>query len=61
MIIENHNHVLVVGMGKTGHSIAKFLKSKNIFISVYDSEKSIHDLRKELKGINITNYYAGPL
>jgi len=61
MIIDNYNHVLIVGMGKTGYSIAKFLKNKNIFISVYDSEKSIHDIRKELKDINITNYYDGPL
>ena len=61
MIIDNYNHVLIVGMGKTGYSIAEFLKNKNIRISVYDSEKSIHDIRKELKGINISNYYDGLL
>ena len=61
MIIDNYNHVLIVGMGKTGYSIAEFLKNKNICISVYDSEKSIHDIRKELKGINISNYYDGLL
>ena len=61
MVIDNYNHVLIVGMGKTGYSIAEFLKNKNICISVYDSEKSIHDIRKELKGINISNYYDGLL
>ncbi|MDB4138237.1 UDP-N-acetylmuramoyl-L-alanine--D-glutamate ligase [Methylophilaceae bacterium] len=61
MVIDNYNHVLIVGMGKTGYSIAEFLKNKNIRISVYDSEKSIHDIRKELKGINISNYYDGLL
>ena len=61
MVIDNYNHVLIVGMGKTGYSIAKFLKNKNICISVYDSEKSIRDIRKELKGINISNYYDGLL
>tara|TARA_B100000768_G_C11264723_1_gene370506 strand:- start:540 stop:1883 length:1344 start_codon:yes stop_codon:yes gene_type:complete len=61
MVIDNYNHVLIVGMGKTGYSIAEFLKNKNICISVYDSKKSIHDIRKELKGINISNYYDGLL
>ena len=61
MVIDNYNHVLIVGMGKTGYSISEFLKNKNILISVYDSEKSIHDIRKELKGINISNYYDGLL
>ena len=61
MIIDNYNHVLIVGMGKTGYSISEFLKNKNILISVYDSDKSIHDIQKKLKGINISNYYDGPL
>ena len=61
MIIDNYNHVLIVGMGKTGYSIAEFLKNKNICISVYDSKKSIHDIRIELKDINISNYYVGLL
>ena len=61
MVIDNYNHVLIVGMGKTGYSIAEFLKNKNICISVYDSKKSIHDIRIELKDINISNYYVGLL
>jgi UDP-N-acetylmuramoylalanine--D-glutamate ligase len=61
MIIDQFNHVLIVGMGKTGFSIVEFLKNKNISISVYDSKQSIHDIRKKLKGISITNYYDGQL
>jgi UDP-N-acetylmuramoylalanine--D-glutamate ligase len=61
MIIDQFNHVLIVGMGKTGHSIVEFLKNKNIRISVYDSNQSIHDARKKLKRISIANYYDGIL
>jgi len=61
MNIDQFNHVLIVGMGKTGHSIVGFLKNKNIRISVYDSNQSIHDIRKKLKGISIANYYDGIL
>ena len=61
MIIDQFNHVLIVGMGKTGYSIVEFLKNKNICISVYDSKKTIFDTREKLKGISIANYYDGPL
>ena len=61
MIIDQFNHVLIVGMGKTGYSIVEFLKNKNICISVYDSKKTILDTREKLKGISIANYYDGPL
>ncbi len=61
MIIDQFNHVLIVGMGKTGYSIVEFLKNKNICISIYDSKKSILDTREKLKGISIANYYDGPL
>jgi len=61
MFIDQFNHVLIVGMGKTGYSIVEFLKNKNICISVYDSKKTILDTREKLKGISIANYYDGPL
>jgi len=61
MITDQFNHVLIVGMGKTGYSIVEFLKNKNICISVYDSKKSMLDTREKLKEISIANYYDGPL
>jgi len=59
MIIDQFNHVLIVGMGKTGHSIVEFLKNKNIDISVYDSKQSIQNIKKKLKDISVANYYDG--
>ena len=61
MITDKFNHVLIVGMGKTGYSVVNFLKDKNICISVYDFKELILDTREKLKNISIANYYNGPL
>ena len=49
MNINEFQHILIVGMGKTGHSIAQYLSNKNINFSVYDKDQSIQGNTKDIE------------
>ena len=61
MNINEFQHILIVGMGKTGHSIAQYLSNKNINFSVYDKDQSIQRIRRTLNDARAINYFSGPL
>ena len=58
-------NILIVGLGKSGISSAKYLaKFKNFFgnkisISIYDKFKSIDKQKELLKGLEIDNFHTG--
>ena len=58
-------NILIVGLGKSGISSAKYLaKFKNFFgnkisISIYDKFKSIDKQKSLLKGLEIDNFHTG--
>ena len=67
IIDDQISNVLIVGLGKSGLSSAKYLtKYKNysgnsIKVSIYDKFKPIKDQKKLLYGIEIDNFYTGEM
>jgi len=57
---ENINHVLILGCGQTGLSIARYL-DKNIKISFYDESKVALGNARNLFGTNKNLYFLGDL
>ncbi len=57
---ENINHVLILGCGQTGLSIARYL-DKDIKISFYDERKAAVDNAKNLFGTKQNLYFYGNL
>ncbi|MDC0126923.1 UDP-N-acetylmuramoyl-L-alanine--D-glutamate ligase [Methylophilaceae bacterium] len=57
---ENINHVLILGCGQTGLSIAKYLDS-NTKISFYDESKTALDNARNLFGTKKNLYFLGDL
>jgi len=57
---ENINHVLILGCGQTGLSIARYLES-NTKISFYDESKTALDGARDLFGTKKNLYFYGDL
>ena len=57
---ENINHVLILGCGQTGLSIARHLNN-NIKISFYDESKIALDNARNLFGTKKNLYFSGDL
>ena len=67
IIDDQISNVLIVGLGKSGLSSAKYLtKYKNcsgdsIKVSIYDKFKSIEEQKKILYGLGVENFYTGEM
>jgi len=61
MFVREFTHVLILGCGKTGLSIARYLKRKHVKTSFYDANKLIIDKIKNIQDIQIVSSFFGEL
>ncbi|MAR77416.1 MAG: UDP-N-acetylmuramoyl-L-alanine--D-glutamate ligase [Gammaproteobacteria bacterium] len=56
---NNASRTAIIGLGKTGISVAKYLKNNNLNFDVYDTRKNLFITNEITKYINIENIFLG--